>query len=341
MVLFSPGRFWLQRRVLAVLSVLFMAMEIPQKVCKSCGYSYAEDAGRQHGSAFTCKQCRNILEVIRRNLGSTADIAQWTTEETHEFFRAQKTEAQDGRLKWTTVRAAWLKKQTEAVIRRFTASVEQEALPKTVWLQRGWEASVVDRFEPKWSDQYGTYVHELPISKLKWDEAFEKVEKKVLEQERAAAQKNQKKGAKQDLDVPTVHGKDEETNCSRAQAAEKKKIINSNAKIAAMAARSMGSLCAGEAALEKLLAKSEGEVHDVASRQLCQDSLEKMKRWGAAARAAINAQEANKSLTADAEPLPLTPLPYDHADLKVLLQQSTAGQKSLKDSLPKKEPKAT
>ena len=64
-------------------AVLFTDMEIPQKVCKSCGYSYAEDAGRQHGTAFTCKQCRNILEVIRRNLKvkkSNAQLPQWKFE---------------------------------------------------------------------------------------------------------------------------------------------------------------------------------------------------------------------------------------------------------------------
>ena len=33
-------------------------------------------------------------------------------------------------------------------------------------------------------------------------------------------------------------------------------------------------------------------------------------------------------------------LPFDQADLKVALQQSAAGQKDLKESMPKKEPKA-
>ena len=132
--------------------------EAPKKVCKSCGYSYAEDDGRQHGACFTCTQCRNIASVIRRNLGTTADIAQWTKDETHDFFRSQQKDAADGRLKWTTIRAAWVKKRTEAVIRKFTATVEKEALPKTVWQKRGWEDAVIDRFEPKWSDEYGTHV---------------------------------------------------------------------------------------------------------------------------------------------------------------------------------------
>ena len=43
---------------------------------------------------------------------------------------------------------------------------------------------MVDRFEPKWSDEYGTYVHELPVATLRWEEAHESVEAKILEQEK-------------------------------------------------------------------------------------------------------------------------------------------------------------
>ena len=93
--------------------------------------------------------------------------------------------------------------------------------------------------------------------------------------------------------------------------------------------------------MTKLLAKAEtAESADAASKQLCEDSLEKMRRWGAAAKAAINLQDSNKSLPADAEQVPLTELPFDSSDLKVLLQQSSAGQKSLRESLPKPAAKA-
>ena len=316
--------------------------EAPKKVCKSCGYSYAEDDGRQHGACFTCTQCRNIASVIRRNLGTTADIAQWTKDETHDFFRSQQKDACDGRLKWTTIRAAWVKKRTEAVIRKFTATVEKEALPKTVWQKRGWEDAVIDRFEPKWSDEYGTYVHELPIQRLRWKEAFQTVEEQVLEQEKTAAKKKGGKGTgDQDLDVPGQAEKDDTTKEEKTKAAEKKKLVSNNAKIAALAARAMGPLCAGESALGKLLARTENvENVNVAAKTLCQDSLETMKRWSAAARAAVNAQEANKGLAADVDPVALAALPFDQADLKVALQQSAAGQKDLKESMPKKEAKA-
>ena len=146
-------------------------------------------------------------------------------------------------------------------------------------------------------------MHELPIQRLRWEEAFQTaVEEQVLEQ---------------------------------------KKLVSNNAKIAALAAQAMGPLCAGESALGKLLARTENvENVNAAAKKLCQDSLETMKRWSEAARAAVNAQEANKGLAADVDPVALAALPFDQADLKVALQQSAAGQKDLKESMPKKEPKA-
>ena len=76
-----------------------------------------------------------------------------------------------------------------------------------------------------------------------------------------------------------------------------------------------------------------------ASLQVCRDSLEKARRWGAAARAAVNGQEAHKGLSPDAEQAALVPLPFDQSDLKALLLESAAGQKSLKESMPKKAPR--
>eukprot|EP00435_Cladocopium_sp_Y103_P058732 s2323_g20.t1 len=221
--------------------------------------------------------------------------------------------------------------------------LEKQPLPKSVWLQRGWKEEVIDKFEPKWSDQYGTYVHELPVATLRWEEAHLTVEAKVLEQEKTAAKKKSSKAdGDQELDVPDLKAQDgnDEKKASKAQAAQQKKVTSGNGKIAGMAARAMGSLCSVETSLTKLLAKTDGvEGLNEASRQVCQLSLEKAQRWGAAARAAVNGQEANKLLPPDAEQPALTPLPFDQSDLKVLLLESAAGQKSLKESLPKKEPK--
>lgn len=102
---------------------------------------------------FTCAQCKNVEQLIRRNLGSTVDMQEWTPPETYEFFRATHNKSAQGRLKWTTVRASWIKKSTEATIRRFSSLVEKQPLPKSVWLQRGFAEDVIDRFEPKWSDE--------------------------------------------------------------------------------------------------------------------------------------------------------------------------------------------
>ena len=319
------------------------AVSEERKVCKNCGYSYAETDGRQHGRFFLCSQCKNIEQLVRRNLGSTTDLAEWSQTETYEFFRASQKKSNDGRLKWSTIRASWIKKSTEAIIRKFSSTVEKQPLPKSMWLQRGFEAEVVDRFEPKWSDEYGTYVHELPVATLRWEEAHESVEAKVLEQEKNAAKKKGSKGdGDQDLDVPALKAEDgkDDMKARKAQVAEQKKVASGNVKIAAVAARAMGSLCSVETSLTKLLAKTDGmEGLNEASLQVCRDSLEKARRWGAAARAAVNGQEAHKGLSPDAEQAALVPLPFDQSDLKALLLESAAGQKSLKESMPKKAPR--
>ena len=311
------------------------------KECKCCGCSYAETDGRVHGACFTCNQCRNVEQLIRRNLGTTADMAEWSSTEVHDFFGETKT--QDSRLKWTTIRASWIKKSTEATIRKFASIVEKQPLPKSVWLQRGFEEAVIDRFEPKWSDEYGTHVHELPIATLRWEDARETIESKVLELEKAAAKKKSKGKGDDDLDLPETCAEDEKDDGKeeRAQAAKQRKILSGNQKIAAAAARAMGSLCTGEATLVKLLAKAEAAATaDEASKKVCQESLSKCRQWGTAARAAINAQELNKALPPDAIRLPLDPLPFDAAELKIMLQQSNAGCKSLRESLPKPKGKA-
>ena len=155
-----------------------------KKVCKCCGYSYAEADGRQHGKFFLCSQRKNIEQLVRRNLGTTTGMSEWSQAETLDFFRTVQNKPHDSRLKWSTIRASWIKKSTEATTRKFSSVVEKQRLPKSVWLQRGFQEEVVDRFEPKWSDEYGTYVHELPVATLRWEEAHESVEAKILEQEK-------------------------------------------------------------------------------------------------------------------------------------------------------------
>ena len=57
-----------------------------KKVCKCCGYSYAEADGRQHGKFFLCSQRKNIEQLVRRNLGTTTGMSEWSQAETLDFF---------------------------------------------------------------------------------------------------------------------------------------------------------------------------------------------------------------------------------------------------------------
>ena len=182
------------------------------------------------------------------------------------------------------------------------------------------------------------------MATLRWEEARESVEAKVLEQERAAAKKKGSKGnGDQDLDVPDAAGKEDRNDRKeeRVQAAKQKKVVMDNEKIAAAAARAMGPLCRGEGTLQKLLAKAETAAGvDAATKKVCEESLQTCRLWSAAARAAINVQVSNKAWPEETMQVPLEPLPFDAADLRIMLQQSNAGCKGLREALPKPKAKA-
>ena len=69
-------------------------------VCRLCGNGYPESSGRLHGKSFTCWTCLNIQQTIRRNLGTTAPLSEFTTEETHSFFQKvpETKEEKEGKL---------------------------------------------------------------------------------------------------------------------------------------------------------------------------------------------------------------------------------------------------
>ena len=55
---------------------------------------------------------------------------------------------------------------------------------------------------------------------------------------------------------------------------------------------------------------------------------------------AVNQQESNKAKADGDSHVEMVPLPYDAADLKILLKQGQEGQKSLRASFPKPKAKA-
>ncbi len=109
-------------------------------VCKLCGLGYAVQQGRLHGKTFKCVSCDTHDRALRRNLGTQNDLQQWSVEETQTFFRQlaqKKSETVNGRLQWTTVRAALITSMTERTVQSYKGKVECSELPLSVYVQQG------------------------------------------------------------------------------------------------------------------------------------------------------------------------------------------------------------
>ena len=321
--------------------------ELPQHMCKCCGYTYQLGAGRIHGKHFMCQGCHNIQNSIRRNLGDTAEMSSWSAEESLAFFKRltdEKRDAADGNLSWKTVRAAMVTTLTEQKISSFSTNVDAEELPLTVYQARGWSDEIIKRFPSFHSTEYGCDVYRVPVRRLNWKEEFATIESRILQKERDCAQKKTKGVPK--LDVPSVNAAAAcagEKGGARSALAAQKKICIQNERLANTAARALGPLSGAESGLTKLLAKaSKAESHDPAAMTLCQEQLQKGQEWCQAARVAVNLQQENKAqpgeTQGDVKEIP--PLPFSAEDLKIHLKTTAEAQKALRASLPQPKAKA-
>lgn len=160
--------------------------------CKACGYKYSLSAGRVHGRHFLCQGCHNVQNTIRRNLGDTEDVQNFSAEDSTVFFRslrdAQKS-SDCGSLSWKTIRAGMISRLTEEHISKFSTTVAVQEFPLSVYTVQGWAEEVIKKFPCEYSDAYGCEVYKVPVRTLSWQEAFQKVESRILEKERLASQK--------------------------------------------------------------------------------------------------------------------------------------------------------
>eukprot|EP00435_Cladocopium_sp_Y103_P013523 s146_g3.t1 len=319
--------------------------EVTQQVCRLCGNGYPESAGRIHGKAFSCWTCLNVQQTIRRNLGSTAPLNEFTAEETQAFFQ-KVPETKDSKVSWTTIRGQLLKVMTQRHLSRFAAQVKVEELPLGVYEARGWKRETVERFPKEWSEAYNEYVYKMPVRAMTWEEAHETVSEKILQMEREASQKKGKRNASDQepgLDLPRA-GKEKpeaknDKKAEREATNAAKKISTGNQKIASTAANALGPLNSLETGLSKVLAKAATvSQEDSAAKQLCEETCQKAKAWKQSAHAAITAHEANKVSAAQVEALP--GLPFDAGEVKLLCKQGGEAMKELRSTFPKKESKA-
>lgn len=311
-------------------------------VCKRCNRKVAAETGRVHGRAFVCQPCASIERAMHRNLGSAAEIGTWSSEDCHAFFqKLHDSKEHQGNLQWTTIRAALIRKMTERKISSFAATTTVTPLPMSVLLAQGWEKEVVERFESEHSSTYGTMVHKVPITKLSWKDTFESIQEKILEQEKAAAKHRAgKKKQQDDLDVPVATSSKEEATdgqSEKKELQELRKRMTHNAKVAGMAAKSLGPLSTAEASVTKLLAKVEGKDGiDGPAQALCEEKRSVISAWCQSCRDTINAQEKLKALPAQEAVERLDNLPFDASEMKITLRQVGEAQKALRNSVPKK-----
>ena len=314
--------------------------------CKACGYKYPLSAGRVHGRQFLCQGCHNVQNTIRRNLGDMEDVQNFSPEESMAFFRSLRDaqKATDGSVTWKTVRAGMVSRLTEEHVSKFSSTVAVEELPLSVYLARGWPEDVIKKFPCERGAEYGCDIYRVPVRTLSWQDAFQKVEARILEKERVANQKKRKN--QEDLDLPVADSSGPSAAQSDAKAAKKeaaaaKKVLQQNERIAAVGARALGPLTGMESSLQKCIAKADSaENKDGAALAMCQENLVKANCWREAAREAVNRQQVLRASDEEKEKAEaLKSLPFDAEDLKIFLKQCGEAQRALKQSFPKKSAK--
>ena len=188
---------------------------------------------------------------------------------------------------------------------------------------------------------------------MKWSQAREEEEAKLLQRERDAKQKRRGKGKKNlkededsDLDVPEAveektNGDKSVRSAARQAAAAEKKMITQNQKISGQAAKALGPLTTAMTAMEKVWNKAEEcPAVSAETKRCCEEIRTKLQTWRKAAHDAVNLQERNAA--ADKENVaPLPALPFNPEDLKILLKQNSEAGKSVKSAIPKKEKRPT
>ena len=322
-------------------------------VCKLCGLKYDPSAGRMHGRTFKCTPCDSAERNVRRNLGEHKPLNEWENSECEAFFKrlhAAKAKDPQGRLMWTTVRANMLTTLCEQDISKFSSICDVVSLPLSVWLKKGWEESVIRQQPSEESEEYGCTVYKLPSKKLRWKETFETEEAKLLQKEKECAQKKQAKGKKNagadadELDVPMAaqgEGKKSEAkaeeNDEKQAARERKKMLQSNEKIANLAARAVGPLTAAATSLTKLMEKAEPHRESIEPGVFtcAEDVLAKVAPWSTAAREAMNQQDVNKNGSPEAC-VALEPLPFSGEEMKLAMKTNAEAAKALRAAIPKR-----
>ena len=326
-----------------------------RRVCRLCGLEHASAAGRMHGRSFFCTGCWSAKAMLQRNLGDRTELKDFSPAETHSFFRAiaKEKEKQGGRIQWVTVRATLVRSLTDRRISTFRATCTQKELPLLVWVNQGWDKTLVEACPNRFSEELGTQVYAVPVRELSWGEEYAKIEEQVLRHEREGQKSKGGKKKKDnaanaeassdgELDLPAAEGS--VSDKKGKPEVDRKKLLAKNVALADKAAKALGPLQGTATGVAKLLEKVEKSGCEIPEgiKQSKDDCMGKLETWATAARECINVHESTRELWKDAggDLLPLTALPFEGNDVKLLLKQATEVQSALRSLLPKKEAKA-
>ena len=325
--------------------------EQEQLVCKMCNLKYDESSGRVHGG-FTCHTCAAADRALRRNLGDRSEVQEFSKAEAMEFFREvkeAKEESPGKRLHWQTLRATLIHHATQRQITEFKSDVECTALPLSVYLAQGWEESVVKGCPSVFNETLGIQTYKVPVQHETWTQTFQRVQERVLTQEKAATLRKKKKGAEKDsgddLDLPaapkdSVTSKGEK-NSEKKAAVEQRKLCASNVKVSGQAAKALGPLTNALTALDRLearVAKANVETPEGCGKVASEVRRKQLETWSQACRDCVNGFELQKKV-ADEEKKSIGVLPFSPDCIKTLLKTHSQSLKSLKNLLPVKLPK--
>lgn len=236
-----------------------------QLLCKMCNLMYDEKNGRLHGS-FTCHTCAAADRALRRNLGERSEVQEFSREETYTFFRKVKEAKEESlgkRLQWQTLRATLIHHATQRQITEFKSDVECAALPLSVYLAQGWEESVVKNCPTVFNEALGVQTYKVPVQRETWTETFQRVQERILTQEKTATLRKKKKGEEKDsgdeLDLPPEPKNQgtakEGKNSDKKAAVEQRKLCATNVRVSGQAAKALGPLTNALTALDRMEAR--------------------------------------------------------------------------------------
>ena len=173
-------------------------------VCGSCGQAF-EHAARQRKNA-ECARCGATRKMVARHLGTWPDS--FDDAARADFFRrvAARSGPAGSRLSWETVRAEVKEVAVRQAIHEEKVEYGGSFLPLSVWVQQGWEKSVVLAGRKEKNEELGIDTYQLRTKYQSESDVMRTVNEQLLQKEAEVRRKRGRAGAPADdggeWDVP-------------------------------------------------------------------------------------------------------------------------------------------